>query len=232
MIQDVALLTILFDYPVHAYPLCYNNASKFFDQKDIHIARFNNLIQEGSYYDKLYFYKVEKLLEYITDNIYGKYRYILFLDAKDTNFYKSPVDIVEKFTALDRSIVFGAEKGLWPNTNYTHLYDKKVGADDAEYLNSGTYFGYTDQIITHLTRIKTERYQEGIDDQGKWTIEYLLHDDIILDYNRQFFFSTYEAKNFVDDADHTKLKGISPYIVHDNGPFGDTTVKIAHLIIL
>ena len=124
--ENIALITSLFDYPEYYLPTFYNNSLKYFDKKDIHIIRNNGLITNGSYYDKLYFYKIPKVLEYLKNNIFGKYEFVLFLDATDTNFYSSPKNIIEKFIDKNCSIIMGAEKGLWPPTSYTHLYDKKI----------------------------------------------------------------------------------------------------------
>jgi hypothetical protein len=151
--NKIALITALFDYPDYYQPSFYKNALKYFLPEDIHVIRNSGLITDGSYYDKLYYYKTVKVLEYIKTHIVGKYEYILFLDATDTNFIKSPEGIVERFKSLNCSIIMGAEKGLWPPTNYTHLYSNKRAINDSKYLNSGTYFGYTDKIIYHIKQV-------------------------------------------------------------------------------
>ena len=123
--ENIALITVLFDYPEDWMPKFYKNALKSFNAEDIHIVRHTNLIQTESYYDKLYYYKTVKLLDYINDNIIGKYEYMMFLDATDTNFYGDPNNILDKFIPLNKSIVFCGERGLWPPTNYNHLYEEK-----------------------------------------------------------------------------------------------------------
>ena len=225
--KDVALITVLFDYPENYPPSYQKNASKYFAPEDMHVVRHNGLI-EGSYYDKLLFYKVNKLLDYVKEHILGKYKYMLFLDATDTNFYRDPSTIVEDFLELNKSLILGAERGMWPPTNYSHLYEQKRKDSDAYFLNSGTYFGYVDKIVEHLTNIATKNYQHGIDDQGQWTIEYLLHEDIEVDQERTFFFSTYNTAVFVDIQENgsVKLLNINPYVIHDNGPFTDDTIKL------
>ena len=151
--ERIALITSLFDYPEHYLPSFYKNALKYFDKNHIHIIRNSGLITTESYYDKLYFYKVVKVLDYIKENIEGLYDHILFLDATDTNFISTPDNLVSKFKGLSCSIIMGAEKGLWPPTNYTHLYENKPILSEYRYLNSGTYFGYTDKIIEHLNHM-------------------------------------------------------------------------------
>jgi len=227
---DIALMTVLFDFPDYYEPSFYKNALKYFNEEDIHIVRHNQY-SKTSFYEKLFFYKVVKLLEYIEQNILGKYDYILFLDGTDTNFIKSPNDIVEKFLKLNCSIVMGAEANLYPGTNYDHLYDKKRVVSESKYLNSGTYFGFTNKIVDHLRDIIEKEYQTGIDDQGRWTIQYLLNDDIIIDQEKDFFFSTYNTGKYVKiDNNSVELIDSNAFIIHDNGPHNDDTIKLTGLL--
>lgn len=229
--SKISLITSLFDYPDYYQPSFYKNALKYFSSDDIHVIRNSGLITDGSYYDKLYFYKTVKVLEYIELHILGKYDYILFLDATDTNFIKSPEGIVEKFKSLNCNIVMGAEKGLWPPTNYTHLYENKRAINDSKYLNSGTYFGYTNEIVRHLKDIIEKEYQTGIDDQGRWTIQYLLNDDIVIDQEREFFFSTLDTKDSVKiENNEVSLLNLGACIIHDNGPYTDNTIKLTQIL--
>ena len=229
--EKIALLTSLFDYPEHYLPSFYKNAVKYFNVSDIHVARNHSLITTGSYYDKLYYYKVVKVLDYIEEHITEIYDYILFLDATDTNFISSPCNLVTKFKELSCSIVMGAEKGLWPPTNYTHLYENKPILSEYKYLNSGTYFGYTSKIVEHLKQIIKSEYQTGIDDQGRWTIDYLLCNDIVLDQKQDFFFSTFNSKeNLKIINKNVTLINSQACIIHDNGGFNDETVKLTDIL--
>jgi hypothetical protein len=230
MIQDLALVTVMFDYPADAKPLIYDNALKYFDEKDIHICRFNGLPADSSLYQKLYTYKITHLLPYIKEHILGKYKYMLFVDAKDTNFYKDPRTIVEEFLTFNKSIVFCAEKELWPETQYTHLYSEKVRSGQFKFLNSGIYIGYVEKIVEHLETILKNDYQSKIEDQSTWTIHYLLNSDIEIDSEGTLFFSTHRNKDLVTIVDDKVILKLSPYVVHDNGPFLEETVKVAHLI--
>ena len=229
--KDIAIVTVLFDYPENYRPSFMTNALKFFDFSDIHIVRSSGLVQNGSYYDKLFYYKTVVLLEYLKDNIFGKYKYVLFLDATDTNFIKPLNGIIEKFEKLNCSIVLGAELGLWPPTKYTHLYEKKRKISEKIYLNSGTYFGHVEKIIFHLTDIIEKEYQTGIDDQGRWSIQYLLNEDLIIDQECDFFFSTYNSKKNVKlENGKVELLNSSAYVIHDNGPFNDETQKLTQIL--
>lgn len=231
-LNNIALMTVLFDFPNHYEPSFYKNSLNFFNKEDIHIVRHTGLVNPfSSYYEKLFFYKTVKLLEYIESRILGKYEYILFLDGTDTNFIKSPEGVVEKFKTLNCNILMGAEVGLWPPTNFTHLYEKKRAINESKYLNSGTYFGYTDKIVHHLRDIIEKEHQTGIDDQGRWSIQYLLCEDIEIDQEREFFFSTYNTKQYVNiEGKDIKLINSNAFIVHDNGPYNEQTIKLTELL--
>jgi hypothetical protein len=222
-------MTVLFDYPDYYSPTFYENALKFYDKEDIYVVRFNKVIESESYYDKLFYYKVVGLLDYIETHIVGNYDYILFLDATDTNFISSPENMINIFKNYDCSVLLGAEYGLWPPTNYEHLYETKTKLTDKFYLNSGTYIGYTDKIAFHLKDIIEKKYQNGIDDQGRWSIQYLLNDDLKIDQECKIFFSTYlSKKDVIIDGDKSSLNNLSACIIHDNGPYGDDTIKLVN----
>lgn len=229
--NDIALVTTFFDYPEYAMPCFANNAKKYFKEEDIHIIRyFAGNESFNSLYEKLYAYKIVKNIEYFKKYLLGKYKYIIFADAKDTNFYKSPVDIIETFESFKCNIVFCGERGFWPPINEKYLYDSKEKKTESFYLNSGLYIGYTDKIIEHMDVI-IQQNRTVYDDQGHWTLEYLLTDDIKVDQESKLFFSTFETKDLITiDDNNAFVISSAPYMVHDNGPFGDTTLKIAHLL--
>ena len=227
MITNISIVTILFDYPQHFCPTFYNNAKKYFLQENIHIAKFENLIQTNCYYTKLYFYKIEKLLEYVKNNI--KTKYMLFLDATDTNFLKDPSNLETDFKNYNCSILFCAEKGLWPPTDYNKLYNNKRVISEKKYLNSGAYIGYTEKIIEYLESIINDNRGHK-DDQAKWAIQYLHKEDIVIDQECNIFFSSYLSKNDIFFENQVPvLKNINAYIIHDNGPHGNETLKIVRL---
>jgi len=231
MISDVALVTVFFNYPVDRQPLYLENAKKYFQEEAIFTARFEGLPQDTSYYEKLCAYKIDFLLPYIKEHIQGKYKYMLFMDSLDTNFYRSPDNLVEDFLSFNKSIVFCGEKELWPINSYTHLYNTLEQRGPAQYLNSGGYIGYTDKIVEHLEDIINKAYPERVTDQSIWSIQYLLSEDIAVDQNYKIFYSTHVAKEYVEATEpEVVLNSINPYIVHDNGPYGDNTIKLTHLL--
>ena len=227
MMTNISMVTIVFDYPQQFYPTFYNNAKKYFLNENIHIARFSELIESECYYTKLYFYKVERLLEYIKNNI--KTELMLFLDATDTNFLKDPSNLETDFKNYNCSILFCAEKGLWPPTDYNHLYCNKRIISEKKYLNSGAYIGYTEKIIEYLENIINDNRGHK-DDQAKWAIQYLHKEDIVIDQECNIFFSSYLSKNDVSFENQVPvLKNINACIVHDNGPYGEETLKLVPL---
>jgi hypothetical protein len=229
--KKIAIITVLFDYPKNYIPTFYKNALKYFIEEDIHIIRKWKEITSDGYYEKLFYYKIVSLLDYIEKKILGKYELVLFLDATDTNFISDPKDIINEFKKMDCSVLLGAEYGLWPPTNFSHLYKDKEKITDKFYLNSGTYIGFTEKIVYHLKDIIEKKYQEGIDDQGRWTIQYLLNNDLKIDQECKIFFSTYLSKFNVEILnDSIKLKNLTASIIHDNGPAGDETIKLTEIL--
>jgi len=231
MITDVALVSLFFNYPDDRYPVIYKNALKYFNAEDIYIGRFGGLPEDSSYYEKLYRYKIFYLLDFLKEKVKNKYKYMIFVDATDTNFYKDPSDIINEFLKFNKSIVFNGEKELWPVTEQTHLYSTKNIPGPFKFLNSGGYIGYTESIISHLQNIVDKEYPNRIEDQSAWTIEYLYSDDIEIDSEGKIFFSTHKNKEYVEIINNIPtINKLSPFIVHDNGPYGDDTVKIADLL--
>lgn len=228
MIENISIVSVLFNYPEHYYPTFFNNAKKYFLEQNIHIARYSNLIETSCYYNKLYFYKIEKLLDYIKNNI--KTELMLFLDATDTNFLKEPSNLEKNFKELNCSILFCAERGLWPPTDYNYLYSNKRVVSEKKYLNSGAYIGYTAKIINYLEKIILDSRGHK-DDQAKWAIQYLHNDDIIIDQECNIFFSSYLNKEDIIMCDNKPiLNNLNACIVHDNGGYNDETLKLVPLL--
>lgn len=229
MINNLSIISVLFDYPDNYPPLFLKNAQNYFDQKDIHILRFSNEIK-GSRYDKLYYYKIPKLLDYLKSNNEIQ-KFMMFLDATDTNFYKDSSGIIDKFLSYDCKALFCGDPYIWPKTESTNKYDVKPKTHNHCYLNSGAYMGYTDFIIEKLEYLCKNIHIK--DDQGQWAYAYLNdgNNEIKIDQSQSIFFSTLESKHniTIKDGQRPIIKQ-SPYIVHDNGPSTPNTIKIARMI--
>ena len=72
-----------------------------------------------------------------------------------------------------------------------------------------------------------ERKLFGLCDQGNWQIEYLLNENIELDYKNKLTLNTYLGKeDFVLEDSKIKFLTNEPIFVHDNGGYNDETIKI------
>lgn len=231
MINNISLVSVLFDYPQYYMPAYYNNINNTIDKSDIHILRFSALIT-GSRYDKLYFYKIPKLLEYLQLCSNLK-EYILFLDATDTNFYRCPNNIVRDFLQYNCNILFCGDPNIWPRTSDSKYYLEKPILSKYCYLNSGAYMGKTQCVIDKLKILSDIRpYGSLLDDQAHWTHLYLTdkNNDIAIDQNRSIFFSTLEAKEDIVFTNNKPIISTNPYIIHDNGPHNNNTIKLTQIL--
>ena len=129
--KSLGVVTVLYNYPSFALPIFYNRALQYFSPEDIHTFRFESFDDaeyrnfsngENDYYSKLFFYKIIKLRRELL-KIADQYEHILFLDALDTGIIKSQEEILKRFNSIGADIVLGAEKGLWPVTEFVHKYN-------------------------------------------------------------------------------------------------------------
>ncbi len=224
----ITLTTPVYGYPDWYKPLFYNNALKYFEEDSIHVVR-NDGKFDGAWNEKMFYYKFTKMFEHIRNNVHSEF--CICIDATDTNFYSSPENIIDKFLSKKCSMLFCAEKGLWPPTSYGHLYENKNVQSEYKYLNAGGWIGYTKEVIRHVENIEKMVTTDMLDDQGRWTTEYLLTEDIKIDSECEIFFSSYLSKK-VTKIENGKpaIIGYNPIIVHDNGPYGEDTLKIAELL--
>jgi hypothetical protein len=237
--KDLGVVTVLYNYPDFALPIFYKRGLKFFDQSDIHVFRFESAHDseynafadnQNDYYSKLFFYKIVKFRRELL-KIASEYKHILFLDALDTGILKSKDVILDRYKAFNRDIVLGAERGLWPVTDFTDGYKDITPESDATYLNSGTYIGTTEKILEALQRIQDFGREKVLEDQGAWTRLFLSKEmNLTIDYNRSLFFSTHETKSMlnIEDGQFKGFIDTDPCIIHDNGPYNDElTFKLA-----
>ncbi len=242
--KDLIVTTVLYNYPDFALPIFYKRALEFFQPEDIHTFRFESFNDEeyrvfskgeNDYYSKLFFYKTIKLVREL-EKIANTTQHILFLDALDTAIIKDKQTILERFNSFNCDIVLGAEKGLWPVTEFTSQYQNINVTHDTKYLNSGTYIGKTEKIIEALHRIIAFGRDKVLEDQGAWTRLFLSNEmNIKIDYDRKLFFSTHESKEklVLEEGQFKGFMDTDPCVVHDNGPYNDVlTFKLAeHLKI-
>lgn len=240
--MSLLITTVLFDYPSTYEPsFCKTGIERGISQTDIHVQRYTSdsfppsCSWSSNVYESLYskyrWYKIDKHLEYLTE-IQSKYEYTLFLDATDTNFTKNVDGMLDEYLKYGHDIVVCAEKGLWPPTTYNHLYETTGVSSPYKYLNSGCMIGKTTAIISAL-QYTVNSADPNVhfvnDDQGIWATLYLLKKaDIVLDTEQRLFFSTYLSKDktVLDQMGNPIGIDASAYVIHDNGPWGEETIKL------
>lgn len=230
--MSLLVTTVLFDYPPYSQPTFYERCvAGGILSEDIHVQRYDTAASpppngEVNIYSKLTWFKIHKHLEYLK-SVSHKYEYTLFLDALDTNFLRRTDRLLREYLSFNCDIVMCAEKGIWPPTPYTHLYDSSPTDSEYRYLNSGCMIGKTKSIISALEEAVNDEFPP-YDDQGVWTNLYLLKKaDIVLDTEQRLFFSTYLSKHktLVEKDIPIGIQS-SAFIVHDNGPWGNETIKL------
>jgi hypothetical protein len=234
MIKKTAVVTILFDYPNHFVPTFQNKILNDLDSDDYYIIRYNseehNISQE-SYYFKFTYFRIKEIVSFIKEKILNKYEYFILLDATDVGYINNLGSIETIMKEYDCNILFGAERNLWPNTDYSHLHDEKDIKTPYKFLNAGVFCAKPQSFLSHIEKI-LERGLVGLCDQGNWQIEYLLNNDIQLDYNNKLVLNTYLAKqDFTLINNDVKFLINQPIFVHDNGGYNDDTVKLLDYFI-
>jgi hypothetical protein len=227
--EKVAVITVLYDYPNVFKPTFEKRILNDLNKDDYYVLRYsseNEGIKEKSYYFKFTYYRIYKIYDFIEKNILNKYEYFILLDATDVGYVgniSSVIDIMKKYKT---NILFGAEKNLWPQTEYSHLYNKKIINSDYKFLNAGVFCARPESYLNLLKKIQERKLIE-LCDQGNWQIEYLLNEDVTIDYDCCLVLNTFLAKNDLEIKNgNVEFKKEKPIFVHDNGGFNDQTIKL------
>jgi len=227
--KKIAILTVLFDYPEYFTPTFEKKLLNDIDVDDYYVIRYNSLdynIVNESYYFKFTFFRIKEIISFIKEKILNNYEYFVLLDATDVGYVggiNKIGDIMDKYNC---NILFGSEKNLWPNTDYSYLYDTKKIQTPYKFLNAGVFYAKPNYFISHIKDI-LNRELFGLCDQGNWQIEYLLSSDIELDFNNNLVLNTYLAKDDINIVDNNiTFNTNTPIFVHDNGGFNDETIKL------
>jgi len=234
MSKKIAVVTVLFDYPSHFVPTFQNKILNDLDSDDYYVIRYSseehNISQE-SYYFKFTYFRIKEIVLFIKEKILDKYEYFILLDATDVGYINNLNSIETIMKEYDCDILFGAERNLWPNTDYSHLHDEKNIKTHYKFLNAGVFCAKPQSFLSHIEKI-LERGLVGLCDQGNWQIEYLLNDNIQLDYNNKLVLNTYLAKqDFTLINGDVKFLINQPIFIHDNGGYNDDTVKLLDYFI-
>jgi len=70
---------------------------------------------------------------------------VMFTDSYDVILLQNPAEILNKFRAFTRPLVFSAEKTCWPNPMLEDSYPEAM--TEYRFLNSGGFIGYADHIF-------------------------------------------------------------------------------------
>jgi len=234
MSKKIAVVTVLFDYPSHFVPTFQNKILNDLDSDDYYVIRYSseehNISQE-SYYFKFTYFRIKEIVLFIKEKILDKYEYFILLDATDVGYINNLNSIETIMKEYDCDILFGAERNLWPNTDYSHLHDEKNIKTHYKFLNAGVFCAKPQSFLSHIEKI-LERGLVGLCDQGNWQIEYLLNNNIQLDYNNKLVLNTYLAKqDFTLINGDVKFLINQPIFIHDNGGYNDDTVKLLDYFI-
>jgi hypothetical protein len=227
--KKTAIVTVLFDYPEHFVPTFQTKLLNDININDYYVVRYTSQddgVSNESYYFKFTYFRIRKLIKFIEETILGNYDYFILLDATDVAYVGGINNIDSIMTEYDCDILFGAERNLWPNTEYSHLHDIKNIDTPYKFLNAGVFCAKTESYVKHIYKI-LERELFGLCDQGNWQIEYLLNDNIKLDYKNKLTLNTYLAKEDIS-LENNKVKFLTnePIFVHDNGGYNDETTKL------
>lgn len=226
---NIAVVSILFDYPNNFKPTFEEKLLKDFNSDDYYVIRYNSendSIKNESYYFKFTHFRIKNFVEFVKINLLNKYDYFILLDATDVGYVGNISNVPTIFKEYNCNILFGAEMNLWPNTDYSYLHNNKNIKTPFKFLNAGVFCAKPQYFISHVETI-LNRGLVGLCDQGNWQIEYLLNTDIELDYDNKLVLNTYLAKNNINITDNVvTFNTNAPIFVHDNGGYNDDTIKI------
>jgi hypothetical protein len=230
----IAIITILFDYPIYFTPTFEKKLLSEFDKNNYYVIRYeseNDVIKNESYYFKFTYFRIKKFVDFIKNNILNNYDYFILLDATDVGYVSNINTIPQIMDEYNCDILFGAERNLWPNTDYSYLHNEKDIQSPYKFLNAGVFCAKPQYFINHVKSIM-ERGLFGLCDQGNWQIEYLLNSNIKLDYKNKLVFNSYLSKTDININDNVvSFNTNTPIFVHDNGGFNDDTIKIMNFFI-
>lgn len=151
---------------------------------------------------------------------YGENNHIaLFVDAYDVLCIGQEQEIIKKFVSFKKPIVFSGEKGCHPDTSLAKHFDHINSP--FKYPNSGTYMGYSKNILEMLKNISVKPHE---DDQ-LFATKYIIKNPLLcaIDKKCQIFLTLYN----VDKSELSIEKKLRvfvkkfkarPCVIHGNGP--------------
>ena len=143
---------------------------------------------------------------------------LLCTDAYDIILNGTLEEIQRRFVEMKTPILFGAEKGCWPDPYKQPMY--KTQAQDFPYLNAGAFIAYIGPLKQILNGID---FAENTDDQRLWTDIYLKTGLVSIDHSNKIFFNMFKVdmKKLVIRKNEFKYGEAEPLIIHFNGDSKD-----------
>ena len=187
---------------------------------------FDNLPYVGITKRKdLVYGKIFLLLDFVRENILGKYEYICHVDYSDVKFCRDFTDMMEKFEDSNLEIIISTEKNCWPYFDTVQTWSETPLQDlEFSFLNSGGVISKVEKFVEILEKLKLLCLTTQIDfwdDQGVW--QYLdLNENIHKDTICEYFFSTAllnETYYTLENKKITTKFGTEPFVIHDNSSF-------------
>lgn len=160
--------------------------------------------------------KLKEVQDFIMRNDIKHDDIVLFTDAYDVIYGGSRDEIIRRFLAFDKPIIFGCEKYCNPDPRLETQY--KFRDTEFPFLNSGLFIGRVWALCQCMEKYK---YNDKHDDQFFWTLQFLNKPDLIgLDYQNSLFLNTagISANDIGWDGRSATYHGKNPLFVHINGP--------------
>jgi len=172
--------------------------------------------------DRAFAIKTKVIKNYIKDK--NDNDILLYTDAWDVLVYQGSLALLlEKYNKFNKSIVFSAEKNLWPDnpraSEYGDTKDKPF-----PYLNAGAFIGKIGALKKYCEEYtKNNNNSDRTIDQLFWSDVYLSNkNDIGLDTQAEIFLSLFNTSdgNYIFENNNFTYKetNTQPIFIHANGP--------------
>jgi len=168
-------------------------------------------------------WKLDFLLDFMSQPHIHDDDIIFFFDAKDVYFLDNKNNIIDEFIELNVSILFSAEWMCWPPSNANW---PPVPPNHPRYINTGVYIAYVKplrKLFTDIVDTQKRHLQHVQDDQELIHLFFHKHKyDIAIDSNVKIFQSMY-LRNLEDLQllDHNRIRNIITQtdikLIHFNG---------------
>jgi GR25 family glycosyltransferase involved in LPS biosynthesis len=149
---------------------------------------------------------------------------VLFTDCYDVCVSALVDEILKKYAAFQKKIVFSTEVSCWPDSELSKQYPLSPCDSPFQYLNSGGFIGYATDI---LDLINGASIRNDEDDQRYYTNHFLnprstdTHRGLTLDYRCEIFQTlNHVPKEYLDLSSlraKNKLFHTRPCLFHANG---------------